>query len=92
MPAGLQLSWQGVGRLPALQLGGAESRVAPAIAEATFSRGRVGERLEAHVRRGGLVGGRGGEVQELAQRLEGLALDEKIHTGEVQKFSDYTTV
>lgn len=75
VPAGLQRRL--VGGLPALQLWGADPRVTSALGEATLRGGRVGQRLVAHVRRSGLVGGRRREVQQFAQGLERLALTEK---------------
>lgn len=74
VPVGLDLSGQSVGGgLAALGLGGAGAGVAPPLTEASLG-GGVGQRLEAQFGGRGLVGGGGGEVQELAQGFEWLAL------------------
>lgn len=76
VPAGLQLPGHRVGRLSALQLRRADPLVAPALREAALAGGgRVGQRLVARVGLGRLVGGRGREVQEFAQRPQRLTLE-----------------
>lgn len=74
VPARIQLSGQRVRWLSGLELGRADPWVTPALGETALSRGWVRQRLVAHVRRCGLVGRWGGKVQELAQRLQRLAL------------------
>lgn len=76
VPARLQLSRQRVGCLSALQLGRTDPWMTPAFSESSLRRGGIREWLVAHVRGRGLVRGGRWKVQELAQWLQWLTLEE----------------
>lgn len=65
VPAGLYLPRQWVPTLPGLGGSRTGAGVAAALGESPL-RGRVRQGLEAQFRGGGMVGGGGGKVQELA--------------------------